>query len=226
MAHTEELSGLGALLSPPRWHALLDLGCPRDYGPGDVLMRQGEAAQVILALVRGRVKVSMLEPDGCELPIAVRHRGEVLGDIAVLDKKPRTATVTAVEACRVRVVQGVRFERFLAEHGLEPLVLRHSLGRLREAELYRAELIALPLAQRLSRALLRLCTEDGEGGAVVDLRMSHEELGRVVNASRNAVGQVLGHLRRLGLVEIRRQVVHIRDVDQLRKYGEQDDEGA
>jgi CRP/FNR family cyclic AMP-dependent transcriptional regulator len=201
------------------WRALLALGQPRHFSSGDVLMRQGDEGHFVLALITGRVKISLLEPDGIELPIAVRYPGEVLGDISVLGSRPRTATVVAIDKCAVRLVLALQFKRFVAANGLDALIMNHSMTRLREAEQRRVELVAYPVGQRLCRMLLRLATEDGPHW-VVDLNMSQEEFGRLVGASRNAIGLVLSRLRDFGVVDTHRRAVIIKDVSALRRYAE------
>jgi CRP-like cAMP-binding protein len=178
-------------------------------------MRQGGDCGVVLVLLRGRVKITLSEPDGFEQPIAVRHRGEVLGEIAALDLRPHTATVTAIDLCYVRVVPAARFKRFVAAHRLESVIARHHRAWLQEAERHRAELAAFPVDQRLGLTLLRLAREDERGRIVVDVRMSQEELGRMIGASRNAVGLVLGRLRELGIVTTHQLTVRIENVDAL-----------
>ena len=60
------------------WHALLANGTPHRFIAGEVLVRQGEYGRHVLALNHGRVKVIRLEPDGNEMVLAVRGRGEIL----------------------------------------------------------------------------------------------------------------------------------------------------
>jgi CRP/FNR family transcriptional regulator, cyclic AMP receptor protein len=83
-------------MSPQAWHALLVNGAPRRYVSGEVLVRQGELGSYVLALNHGVVKVSRVEADGHELLLAVRGRGEIIGENTYLGDQARTATVTAV----------------------------------------------------------------------------------------------------------------------------------
>lgn len=210
------LTGLGAMLPESLWRELLALG-PRVNRPaGQVLMHQGDPGDVVFVLVRGRVRISQYEIDGVEMPLAIRRPGEVLGDIAVLGGTARTATVSAVDTCDVHAVSGPLFVGFVSRHTLAQLLLRHSFGRLKEAERYRAELAVLPMYQRLCRTLLRLAEPDGEGGAVVEVGMSQEDLGRMIGAARNTVVGMLARLRDEGVVGTSRQRVVVRDIDALR----------
>lgn len=214
-------TGLGALLPDAAWRELLELGVRRTIEPGTILMRQGDEGTMIYVLVAGRVKVSQLEAHGVETPIAIRHPGEVLGDIAVLHKCPRTATVSAVDPGVVHTITSERFERFFSVRELAGLILRHALDRMREAETYRTELIAFPLPQRVCRVLVRLATPNGTRCAVVDVAMSQEEIGMMAGAGRNSVGQVLAELRKRAVIRTERQRVIIDDLPALRRLAEE-----
>jgi CRP-like cAMP-binding protein len=202
------------------WRKLLDLGPRSNPVQGRVLMRQGDPGDVVMVLVRGRVKVTRLEADGPEVPLAFRGPGEVLGDIAVFDGTPRTATVVAVTDCEVRSIAASRFLRFVNDNALTPAILRLSHLRLQEAERNRTELVGLTLVQRVCRALDRLASLDENGVLVVDLAMSQEEFGRMVGSSRNAVVKVLTRLRGMDIVDTRRRLVVIHDREGLRTCGE------
>lgn len=218
--HRARLTGLGALLPPQIWRELLDQGPHSKPARGRVLMRQGDPGDVVMALVRGRVKISMVNADGLEMPLAFREAGEVLGDIAVLDRGARTATVETATDCELRTIAGPRFLRFVDDRALTPMILRLNRTRLQEAERDRAELAGLPLMQRACRMLDRLARVDEDGTLTVDLGMSQEEFGRMVGASRNAIGGVLTQLRGLGIVDTRPRCVVIQDIAALRRSGQ------
>jgi CRP/FNR family transcriptional regulator, cyclic AMP receptor protein len=143
-------------VSAEAWGRLLSAGSVRFYEPGAVLLRQGEQATHVLALVAGRVKASRTVRDGSVLVLAVRGPGEILGEIAVLGGEGRSATIVAVDRCETRIIRADRFLLLVRSLGLESQLLRHAMARIREAEAWRAELAALPAGARLIRTLLRL----------------------------------------------------------------------
>ena len=219
MNHQEmQLTGLGALLPPQIWRKLLELGPKSNPPRGRVLMRQGDPGDRVAVLVRGRVIVIRLEADGMEVPLAFRAAGEVLGDIAVLNGTPRTSMVKTVTDCEVRWVTAPAFLRFIEENRLDATMRRLYQLRLQESERARVE-GGLSLKQRLCRTLDRLADRDEDGTFIVDLAMTQEEFGRMLGASRNAVVGVLAQLRDLGIVETRRRLVVIHDIDALRRCG-------
>jgi CRP-like cAMP-binding protein len=77
---------------------------------GKVLMRQGDVGRELVVLVEGDVNV---ERDGRQ--IAVRSGGDFLGELALVTRRPRTATVTAATDVRVLVLEGRHFDHLLRE---------------------------------------------------------------------------------------------------------------
>jgi Cyclic nucleotide-binding domain len=149
------LGGLGGRVPGKVWHALLANGTPRRYVKGEALVRQGEFGRHVLALNYGLVKVTRLELDGHEMVLAVRGRGEIIGESTYLGDQARSATVTAIHVCITYIVPHLTFRRIVEEFGLGSLVLRHLTDRLRESEEMRSELASLPPRRRIAR-LLRL----------------------------------------------------------------------
>jgi CRP-like cAMP-binding protein len=77
---------------------------------GRVLIRQGDVGRELFVLVEGKVEV---EQDGEK--IGTRSSGDFLGEIAVVTRRPRTATVTTVTDVRVLVLTDLNFRRLLAD---------------------------------------------------------------------------------------------------------------
>jgi CRP/FNR family cyclic AMP-dependent transcriptional regulator len=95
-----------------------------DVPAGKVLMRQGESGAEMFIIAGGRVAV---ERDGKR--IAERGTGDVIGEIALLSESPRTATVTAIEPCRLFVVSHQGFHSLMGELPSFRLGVLESLAR-------------------------------------------------------------------------------------------------
>lgn len=202
------LQGLGGLMPRQAWHATLVNGSPRQYDTGEILMRQGDEGHFVLALTHGLVKVTRLESDGHELVLAVRGRGEVIGEITHLDHRRRSATVTSLSPCLTYIVPDTRFKRIVSDFALGDLVFSHVTARLRESEEIRAELTGLPSRRRLARTLLRLSPE----GCCV---LTQSDLAAAAGMSRSAVASELAWLRRRTLVRTGRRRIVIADASGL-----------
>src|SRR5690349_1023280 len=74
---------------------------PRDYDRGELLFVEGEQGDALLVLVTGSVTVFRTSPDGERAALTVLEPPEVLGEIALLDGAPRSASVEATEPTTV-----------------------------------------------------------------------------------------------------------------------------
>lgn len=92
-------TGLRTLLPVEAWQALLASGTVRRFERGEILMRQGEPGSYVFILAAGRVKVARVDVDGNELLLAIRGVADILGELAVLGGRMRSATVTALVPC-------------------------------------------------------------------------------------------------------------------------------
>jgi CRP-like cAMP-binding protein len=86
-----------------------------DYGPGAVLIRQGEIGETFYVIESGRARVSV-EEDGKETLVTERGPGEYVGEIALLLDVPRTATVTALTPIRALSLRRDVFERLVKDY--------------------------------------------------------------------------------------------------------------
>jgi CRP-like cAMP-binding protein len=205
-------------VSAEAWARLLSAGDVRRHEAGAFLLRQGDPATHVLMLVAGRVKVLRRSPDGDVLVLAVRGPGEILGDISVLGGDDRSATVVAVDPCETRIILADRFLLLVRSLGLESQLLRHAMSRIREGEVWRAEIAALPAGPRLVRTLLRLATPGPT--APIDVGLDQTELGQAAGLARSTVAVELARLREDNLIATARRRIIVTDIDGLRALAE------
>jgi len=106
----------------------------RTFAPGDVIIHEYEYGETAFVIERGRVEVSRME-DGRRVPIASLESGQTFGEMSLIDEKPRSATVTAVEETTIREIHRDEFFTHLKEDsGACANLLRQLLERLREAD--------------------------------------------------------------------------------------------
>lgn len=181
-----------AVLGEELWDELCSLTPERPRPAGSVLMHQGDPGTHVLALTHGSAIVTLTGVEGQRTLLAVRGAGELFGELAVLDAQPRSATVTAARPCLVHVIAAPLFEKFVAEHNLMSVMLRHAIARVRTAEAVRLELATAPVAHRLASALMRLVEASSPESSEVEVPLTQEELAQLIGASRNAVGAAIG----------------------------------
>ncbi|WSQ15105.1 Crp/Fnr family transcriptional regulator [Streptomyces sp. NBC_01231] len=173
------------------WSQLRDLA-PRRVRPArSVLLRQGDPGTHVILMESGSTLVTLTGGNGERTLLAVRGAGELLGELAVLDSQPRTASVIAAERCFVHIIPAADFLAFVDKYDLLAALLRHAIARVREAETVRLEMATSPVAVRLASALGRLLQAASGAGAEYIVRLTQAELSQMIGASRNAVGAAL-----------------------------------
>lgn len=189
-------------LGPRARAELVALGVRRGYRHGDTLLRERAATSYVVAILAGWTVVSTDTDRGGRLILALRGAGEIVGEMAALDRGPRSATVTALGEVTAVVITGDRFRRYLSGHPVAAdLVLRQLSARLRSADAERRSLASETVLQRLAARLLELADRTGrpgDGGVVVEL--PQDELAASVGATREAVAKALRVLRERGVV--------------------------
>ena len=107
----------------------------REYSDGKVIVREGEPGASVFLVGQGSVQVVLEGENGAvSAPIATLKRGEFFGEMALLEKKPRAATVKSKESCILLEIKGQEFLKLLDEHkDVETKILIKLSERLRHA---------------------------------------------------------------------------------------------
>ena len=209
---------LGALSAPERAD-LLERGRLRRYRRGAVVFHEGGGSDEIVVVLSGRVKVSTVTDDGREVVLAFRGPGDLVGELSAIDRRPRSATVAAVEPVEALTLAASEFRAFLHAHPRVALLLLEMLSRrLRDADRKRVEFAAHDTVGRVSARLVELAEAHGRpvgAGVEITLPLSQEELAGWTGASREAVGKALQLMRGLGWVATQRRRITVLDLEAL-----------
>jgi len=210
-----------AMLDEHEREAVLALGTRRKFARGAVLMFQHELDERVMLLLAGRVKATRVDSEGHELLLSIRDPGDVLGELAVIDRQPRVATVTALEPVEALVASAQAFRRHLeTTPRIATVLLEIVTRRFRETTLKRSQFAALDTMGRLAARLLELAERYGkpteDGGVAVSSPLSQEDLAAWTGASRAGAAQALAAMRELGWVQSESRRVLVLDTDALR----------
>lgn len=202
------LQSLGRVLRAPR---------------GAVLMYEGEPGDRIMVLLAGRAKVTrFVRSDGHEALVGITDPGDLLGEVALLDSGPRTATVTALESVSMLVIAASIFAAYLERRPqVAHLVLEVLSRRLRHSVELTSELAGLDALGRLASRLVELVDRYGhqrEDGIEISLELAQDELAAWTGTSRASLGKALQTLRAVNCLETRRRQILVRDLVALETY--------
>jgi CRP-like cAMP-binding protein len=200
---------------------LEQVGSVRRFPRGDALFHQGDDPGMVLIIRAGRIKVSVVTPDGHDVMLGYLQPGTVLGDLAALDGEPRSTTAIAIDAVEALGIPMLAFRTLLDERpGIMRALMLVSAQRLRTADRQRVEFAAYDVLGRVARRIDELAetgTETAEG-IEIDAGLSQEDLAAWTAASREAVSKALGAMRTLGWIDTRRRMIVVRDRAALRRH--------
>lgn len=208
--------GLRALLSASEWADLVQCGVRHSYVRGDRMLQQGQDGQWVLLLVAGRAKVVYAAPDGTEVLLAVRGPGDVLGEFAMQDAGPRSATVQALEMCTAFLVTARAFREFVRRHARESELNRYVMAKVRESTAHTWRLTARRPEAQLAELLLAVVAAAGpDHPRPCEVLMSQEELARGLGLARSSITPILADWKHRGLIEIGRSRLCVLHPDAL-----------
>ena len=176
------------------------------FAANQAIFSRGDPGQSLLAVAKGRVKISNEGLDGRAVVFDYIDTGEVFGEIALLDGEGRSADATAVGDTELLVLKRRDLLPLLEREPKLCLQLLAVLcGRLRRTTEQVEDLLFLVRPARLAKVLIRLADEYGtqvEGGISIDLELSRRELGNLTGMTRESMNRQLTEWRREGLVDV------------------------
>lgn len=211
---------LGTMSAAPR-AALFRLGTRRRYLPGHRILTVGDPTDFLVLLVAGSVKITVPGPGNADVLVAVRIGGDIVGELAGIEAKPRSATVEAASATEAREISLREFSAFQLRF---PEVMR-DMQRALAAKLTFATRRQIsgggyPVAVRLARVLVDLAVEYGEpslttGEVVVDVRLRQPDLAALAGATSRPVERALAELRADNVVVTGYRKIIVNDLPEL-----------
>jgi CRP/FNR family transcriptional regulator, cyclic AMP receptor protein len=181
-------SALFRNLAPNDRNSLVARAHIRSFDAGDTIFLMGDLHDSMIAILEGEVRISIPTVDGKELVLAIVYAGEVFGEIAMLDGKPRSADATALTACTLAVLDRRDVLATLDRNPRVWLGLVEVLcSRLRYTDQQLVEMALLALPERLAQTLIRaLDAAPAQTLNRANLHLSQYELAHRVGATAKA----------------------------------------
>jgi CRP/FNR family cyclic AMP-dependent transcriptional regulator len=173
-----------------------------EYGANRNLFRQGQPADSLFYLRRGKVKLAVVSREGKEAIIAILDAGEFVGEGCLAGQKSRMATATALTDCTLFRIERTLMVRLLHErHEISELFVAHLLSRNIRYEADLVDQLFNSGEKRLARILLLLSHFGEESRAEPVLpRVSQDDLAQMVGTTRSRVSHFMNKFRKLGFI--------------------------
>lgn len=192
----------------------------KEYSKKETLFQQGDPGEEFMILTEGSVKVELMNTEGKELTLTILTPFQFLGELALLDDVPRSATVISMEQSTLLSINKRDFARILESFPRMSIpIMRQLTRRVRVLTDDIASMAFLDSYSRVTRKILNLADEMGkttpEGLVQIDQSLTHQQLANLVGTTRETVTKILNEMKDNGLISIRRHRITILDSDEL-----------
>jgi CRP-like cAMP-binding protein len=224
-------------LVPSDLERVASLAVPRQFEPGEVVFREGDASNTCYVVREGHARAIHEHGDGRTITLATFGPGDIFGELAMFEDELRSATVEAIEPTSVVAVLGPDMRRLMSEYPEISTRLVIALSRrLREANarLSRQSFqtvqsrVAVVLSQLVARELANAGKPDrGEAGhsetdappgGDVLVTATQADLAQLAGSSRESASRFLAVLERAGVISQGRGRLVVHDPEALKQY--------
>ncbi len=169
---------------------------------GQPLFHLGDRGTTMVVIAKGNIRVFLPTPPGKDITLADLGRGAVIGEVALLDDEPRSASAIALSNCEVLQFDRSTVLPLLSERPAVAMALIKLLcERLRRSDERMLEIGTRPLSARLAKTLLD--HTNGARSAQPKLSLTQSELADMVGSTRESVNRTLRSWQHHGLIDLR-----------------------
>lgn len=190
----------------------------RAFRKGTMIFHRDQAGDALYIVESGRIRIFVPAEGGEELTLHLLGPGDVFGEMALLDGRPRSASADAVEDTVTYTLGRDEFQGYLAATPrLGSALIEQLCGTLRHLIQYTESLAFYDVHARIAKMLLELADRYGTrtNGIEIGMDLTQAELARMVGATRERVNRALASFRAQGVLELRGKRIVILDAKRL-----------
>src|SRR5688572_2862140 len=183
----------------------------RKYPNKTTIIHEGDKCETLYYIVSGSVSVILEDEEGKEAVITYLNPGDFFGEMGLFENKEvRSACVRTKTECEIAEISYANFNVYSRQHPEILYVIgRQMASRLRNTTKRVADLSFLDVTGRIASILLELSKQpdamthpDG-----MQIKITRQEIGRIINCSREMAGRVLKDLEDQGLIEVKGKTI-------------------
>jgi CRP-like cAMP-binding protein len=188
----------------------------RRVARGTSIFAKGDPGTGLMGVLAGAVKVSVASADGKDIVLNVFREGDIFGEIALLDGRPRTADATAMSDSELIVIERRDFVPFLSSQPDVMLKFIEILcSRLRRTSEQVQDITFLNLPTRLAKTLLQLTGGVQGSAAPSKATITQREISQMIGMSRESTNKQLRAWAKRGWIRLERGGVGVIAPDKL-----------
>src|SRR5919112_1354024 len=194
---------------------------------GEIFYTPEERSERLFVLESGKVRIFRTTPNGREFTLAIVESGTVFGEMALTAQQLEGAYAQAMEPSEVSTMAREDLERLVVQKPEVGLKIMYLLSeRLRRYETRLEDATMKDVHSRLAGIIVMLVESEGArtgAGYRIAAHYTHQQLGEMIGTNREAVTRAFGVLQDEGVVELRRRLIYVPDLQALKRisaYGE------
>jgi len=198
---------------------------------GAIFYTPHDRSEMLFILKRGKVRIFRMAPDGREFTQAIVDAGTVFGEMALTAKRLEGAYAQAMEPSILLNMSREDLEHLIMQKPEVGLQITRLLSeRLRRYETRLEDITLKDVHSRLASIIVLLIESEGtrnRSGYRIPTHYTHQRLGTMIGANREAVTRAFGLLQDEGVVELRRRLIYVKNIEALRQaagYREEEEE--
>ena len=177
-------------------------GNKASYRKNAIIINEGDYSDSAYIIHSGKVKIFLGDEQGREIVLSELTAGEYFGEMALIDKKERSATVTAMEDTELTVISQKNFRKCMRSNpDISERIMLGLVTNLREANKKISGLVFMSSYARVVNMLLALA-KDKNGLLVIDDKPTQQHMANVVGVSREMISRIFKSLVDDGHIEI------------------------
>lgn len=184
-------------------------GVVKSFKKHAIVINQDDETYSLYVILSGSVKVYISGEDGREAVLNHQSAGDYFGDLALIDKQPRVASVMTTEPSRFMVISREDFLLCLSKNPEIAInLIKPMTSRMRMLAKNVSNLALLDVYGRVARVLLDQA-EEQEDGEMITGKITQQEIADMVGASRAMVSRILKDLKAGGYISVDKKRISI-----------------
>ncbi len=209
-------------LGPDDLALIAEVSHPRRFGPGEVVVRDGDHSNTCYVVRSGHARAVREHPDGRQIALATFGPGDIFGELAMFDDEKRSATVESIDALETLAILGPDMRRLMLRRPQLAVALAVTLARRLRATNERLASQSFQTVQsRVATVIYQLVEQariEGAGAVDVPITATQAEVAMLAGSSRESASRFLATLERAGVISQGRGRLTVHDPEALRNY--------
>jgi CRP/FNR family cyclic AMP-dependent transcriptional regulator len=174
------------------------------------IIQEGENSHEMFLIKQGKVNVMLNNANGKELILSTYHEGDLFGELSLLDGRPRSANVVALENCQLLVVHKQDFYDIITNNTQAALqIINYLCHKIRVTNSIAQSYALMDVYERLKKFLYSMAQSQDDGKVIIATPLTHKNIALKICTSREVVSRILRWLEKDQYVTVKNKIITI-----------------